>query len=87
MKPAEFWDEDLTPYETSLWILEYSKQGIIMAWNHAALNRMGKTNKFPASPLSLIGEERRLRDISDQESIANVKRWLARTGQQIKETK
>lgn len=81
MKPAEFWDIDLTPYETTLWITEYSKQGVVMAWNHAALNRMAKTDKFPASPLSLIGDEQRLRNLTDQESIANVKRWLSRTKQ------
>jgi hypothetical protein len=76
MKPAEFWDEDLTPYETNLWILESSKQGVIMAWNFAALNRAGKTNQFPKSPLKLIGEDKKLKRISDQESIANVKRFF-----------
>jgi hypothetical protein len=76
MKPHEFWHDDLTPYETSLWIEEYSKQGIVMAWNIAALNRMGKTNKFPQSPLPLIGDQRRLRKISDADSVANVRRFF-----------
>lgn len=76
MKPHEFWNEDLTPYETSIWIEEYSKQGIVMAWHFAALNRMGKTNKFPPSPLPLIGEDKRLKQISDEQSIANVKRFF-----------
>lgn len=76
MRPAEFWHEGLTPYETNLWITEYAKQGIVMAWNFAAMNRVGKTNKFPQSPLALIGEDKKLRRISDQESIANVKRFF-----------
>ena len=76
MKPAEFWDPDLTPYETNLWILEFSKQGIIMAWNYALMNRLGKTKDFPKSPLTLIGDAKRLRKMTDQESIANVKRFF-----------
>ena len=76
MKPAEFWDPDLTPYETNLWILEFSKQGLVMAWNNALMNRLGKTNKFPKSPLSVIGESKRLRKMTDQESIANVKAFF-----------
>lgn len=76
MKPAEFWHEDLTPYETNLWVTEYSKQGVIMAWNFAALNRAGKTKDFPKSPFALIGDENRLRRVSDQDSITNVKRYF-----------
>lgn len=57
MRPHEFWNADLTPAETMLWLNEASKDRVIVAWNIAALNRLGKSKQFPKTPDELFAQK------------------------------